>query len=72
MDTLRNRNRESLVKETGGVTDNLTAISRQLAATVERSAMAVDELAQVYHMMMARCKTIFLILITISVFTHRH
>ncbi len=36
----------SLLKESGRVTDNLSALSRQLAATVERSALTVDELAQ--------------------------
>ncbi len=35
----------SLVKESGVVTDNLASISRKLAATVERSALTVDELA---------------------------
>ncbi len=34
-----------LIKESGRVTDSLASISRQLAATVERSAATVDELA---------------------------
>jgi protein transport protein SEC20 len=42
----RSRNRDTLVRETGHVTDSLSAISRQLAAAVERSAMTVGELAQ--------------------------
>ena len=42
----RSQNREALVNETGQVTDNLTAISRQLAATVERSARTVEDLAE--------------------------
>ncbi len=42
----RGGDKASLLKETGRVTDNLSAISRQLAATVEKSAMTVDDLAQ--------------------------
>lgn len=41
----RSLRRNSLVKETGDVTDNLASISRQLAATVQRSALTVDDLA---------------------------
>ncbi len=42
----RGGDRATLLRETGRVTDNLSAISRKLAATVERSAMTVDDLAQ--------------------------
>ena len=41
----RKRNNDDLIKEASSTTDSLTAISRQLAATVERSAATVDELA---------------------------
>ena len=42
----RKRNRDSLVQESGQLTDNLAAISRQLASAVERSSKTVEDLAQ--------------------------
>jgi len=42
----RKRNKDTLVQESGQLTDNLAAISRQLASAVERSSKTVDELAQ--------------------------
>jgi protein transport protein SEC20 len=42
----RSADRDSLVKESSAVTDGLSNISRQLAATVERSAKTMEELVQ--------------------------
>lgn len=42
----QSQNRGEIIKESGQITENLTAISRQLAATVQRSSMTVEELAQ--------------------------
>lgn len=42
----KERNRDALAQESGQLTDDLTAISRQLAAAVERSRDTVDDLVQ--------------------------
>ncbi len=43
---LEQRNKDSLVQESGRLTDDLSSVSRMLAAAVERSSQTVEELAQ--------------------------